>query len=303
MPPLDVDRHFKLGPILSSAQDFRWRCWSDKEGYFWYSGVLAGNLIHIRQIKDRVEYKAKTDLDDSELRKLLESYFRLDEDLDSIHSTLAEYDDLMACLVEKYPHLRILRQPDEWECLVSYICSPVVETGTVKRHVDRIARKLGSQIELDGDERHAFPDPTRVLRSKEQLRKLSFRFNKTKEYIVAAAERISECRLDLVELAKPCTSYEKAVGQLRRPAANGIGPKIANCVALFALDKMEAFPVDSNIGQALSKWYNSSVPQPKNWKDVQDREHREIVQWAQDRFGKYAGHANQLLFQAQWDSD
>ena len=53
---LIVDRHFDLGAILDGTQDFRW-------GDGWHSGMLSGNLIHIRQIDRRVEYRAGSELD------------------------------------------------------------------------------------------------------------------------------------------------------------------------------------------------------------------------------------------------
>ena len=71
---LIIDQLFDLDAILEGAQDFRWRPWKDN----WHSGVLGGNLIHIRQIDHGVEYRPDSDLD-----ALLRSYFRLDDNIDS----------------------------------------------------------------------------------------------------------------------------------------------------------------------------------------------------------------------------
>ena len=73
---LIVDRRFDL----DGTQDFRWRPWIGH----WYSGVLSGNLIHIRQIDRGVEYRAGSHLD-----ILLRSYFRLEDDIDAIHADIA----------------------------------------------------------------------------------------------------------------------------------------------------------------------------------------------------------------------
>ena len=60
---------------------------------------------------------------------------------------------------------------------------------------------------------------------------------------------------------------------------NGVGDKIANCVALFSLDKTDAFPVDRHIARGLIQMgFSGSQKQ------------------AQDYFGKYAGYAGQLIF-------
>ena len=116
---LIVDRHFDLDAILDGTQDFRWRPWRDH----WYSGVLSGNLIHIRQINRDVEYRAEADLE-----TLLRSYFRLDDDICAIHADISARDKKIEKLAKKYPHLRVLRQSDHWECivdsLVKSLCKP-----------------------------------------------------------------------------------------------------------------------------------------------------------------------------------
>ena len=131
---LIMDWRFDLDAILDGTQDFRWRAWRDD----WHSGVLSGNLIHIRRINRGVEYRADSDLD-----ALLISYFRLDDDIDAIHADIACRDDKVATLVKKYPCLRILRQPDPWECMVSYICSANNNVARISKIVEKIAEALG----------------------------------------------------------------------------------------------------------------------------------------------------------------
>ena len=69
--------------------------------------MLDGNLIHIRQVGGRLEYRSGTDLD-----ALLRSYFRLDDDINAVLSELSARDEKIATLVKKHPHLRVLRQLD-----------------------------------------------------------------------------------------------------------------------------------------------------------------------------------------------
>ena len=63
-------------------------------------------------------YRAHINLD-----TILISYFRLDEDMDAVYSILSSLDPYVATLAKAYPHLRLLHQPDPWECTVSYLCS------------------------------------------------------------------------------------------------------------------------------------------------------------------------------------
>jgi N-glycosylase/DNA lyase len=69
---------------------------------------------------------------------------------------------------------------------------------------------------------------------------------------------------------------------------DGVGDKIANCVLLFSMDKLEAFPVDVWIDRALREWYLRG--------DDQKMPRSRMRAWAQKRFGRYAGYANQYLF-------
>ena len=101
---LIIDQPFGLDAILDGTQDFRWRPWKDD----WYSGVLNGNLIHVRQVGGGVEYRAE----EADLDALLRHYFRLDDDIYAIRADISACDKKIEKLVKKYPYLRVLRQPD-----------------------------------------------------------------------------------------------------------------------------------------------------------------------------------------------
>ena len=275
---LIMDRHFDLDAILDGTQDFRWRAWRDD----WYSGVLSGNLIHIRRINRGVEYRADSDLD-----ALLISYFRLVDGIDAIHADIACRDDKVATLVKKCPYLRILRQPDPWECTVSYICSANNNVARISKIVEEIAEAFGRQIDLDGEVRHTFPTPEMVIKAgMGPLTELKLGLNRHFK-IIAAAERIRAGKLDLCYLAQPHVSYSGAKRGLM--GCYGIGHKIADCIALFGLDKVEAFPADTWVKRAVAGYF------PNQKQPAGD----ELVMWAQNYFGKYAGYANQLLFHEQ----
>ena len=67
----------------------------------------------------------------------------------------------------------------------------------------------------------------------------------------------------------------------------GICSKIADCIAVFSLEKLEAFPIDVWVRRALGEWY---FPEQKTPPD------RVLLEWAQERFGRYGGYAQQYLF-------
>ena len=63
------------------------------------------------------------------------------------------------------PYLRLLRQPDPWECTVSYICSANNNVARISKIVEKIAEAFGRQIDLDGEVRHTFPTPEMVIKA------------------------------------------------------------------------------------------------------------------------------------------
>ena len=241
--------------------------------------MLDGNLIHIRQVGGRLEYRSGTDLD-----ALLRSYFRLDDDINAVLSELSARDEKIATLVKKHPHLRVLRQPDPWECMVAYICSATNSVGRIRATVESVAERLGNPQELDGESRKSFPTYNMVLEAGvEPLARLGLGMDRHTK-IFAAAQRIGEGRLDLHRLMQPEVCYAEAKRRLM--GCYGIGDKVADCISLFALDKPEAFPVDRWVERAMANYF------PDGRQPAGD----ELVMWAQDYFGRHAGYANQLLF-------
>ena len=139
-PPIDMEA------TLMGGQAFRWK--KDSDG--WFSGVVQGCFLRLRAAKAEIEFVSSLPEDQSRL--LLTRYFRLDDDIQTIHGELSR-DPAIAQLIQKYAGLRLLRQ-DPWECLV---CLPVVplqiaSTGSnrlvEKLAMDRLADAFGSPIDL-----------------------------------------------------------------------------------------------------------------------------------------------------------
>ena len=86
--------------------------------------------------------------------------------------------------------------------------------------------------------------------------------------------------------------YDRVVEELKQ--IHGVGYKVADCVALFALNETGAFPYDLWVHRAMTQWYDD-FPAPKRPAPT-EREHRAIADWAVQQFGHFAGYANQYLF-------
>lgn len=277
---LDIGQPFDLAESLESGQAHRWKRLEDG----WYSGVLGPRLIHIRQDTTGVEYRAVgRGVDPDALERLLRSYFRLDDDICAIYSEICR-DRRVAEMVGRYPGLRILRQ-DPWECTVAFICSATSNIPRIHQNMESMADSLGDPLELDGEVRHTFPSAEQLASAGEGfLRELGLGFRAP--YVVAAARRVCDGELDLDELIR--SPYPETKSRLME--CYGIGAKIADCIAVFSLEKLQAFPVDVWVRRALAEWYFPMQKKPPD---------RAMVEWAQDHFGQYAGYSQQYLFHAR----
>ena len=275
---IDVACPLDLGATLESGQAFRW---TREEGDgAWFRGIVFGNQVRLGQAPEGVEFTSEPG-PEGVVAPLIRDYLRLDDDLPAIYSVL-ESDDQVRAGIDRFRGMRVLRQAP-WECLVCFICSANNNIPRITRNVADIAAAFGSPI-LDGRScPSAFPTAEQLAEAGEPaLRELGLGFRA--RYVAAAAERVARSRIDLFSLRE--ASYQEALDALVE--LPGVGDKIANCVLLFSLDKLEAFPVDVWIDRALREWYftpnGETVPRAR------------MRAWAQERFGRYAGYANQYLF-------
>ena len=285
-----VDQPLDLEASLLGGQAHRWMpAPSGREGGKWYCGVLRGVLVLVRQEGSFVECWGST-TDSNALSSLLGSHLRLDDDLNAICVEISR-DANVAAQVCRYPGLRVLRQ-EPWECLIAYICSANSSIETIHRNMERISGEFGQPLTLPhpnpqpGDDpvirRHTFPRPVDLAEAGEaELRRLRLGFRAP--YVHQAAVAVVESRLVLDRLV--AAPYDEAKSQLM--ALKGIGDKIADCIALMSLEKMEAFPIDVWVRRALADWYFPGEKTPSN---------RALLGWAQQYFGRYAGYSNQYLF-------
>ena len=275
---LAVDQPFDLVSSLESGQAHRWAYPKDGDDG-WYTGVVRGNLVRIRQTGDLVEFRCAPSGEAAFAPRLAE-YFRFDDDISKIYDVINE-DERVAAMVRRYPGLRVLRT-EPWECLVAFICSATSNIPRIHQNMESISRAFGSPVSLNGWTRHTFPTPADLAEAGEaELRRLGLGFRAP--YVHLASVAVLEGRLDLEALIEMPYPEAKAALMERR----GIGSKIADCIAVFSLEKLEAFPIDVWVRRALGEWYFPGQKTPPD---------RVLLEWAQEHFGRYGGYAQQYLF-------
>ncbi len=269
---INLEEPLNLKETLESGQAHRWH----KKGNT-YSGVIENQLVHIQQDNNQLSIFSSSDCD---LKSLVFNYLRMDDNLLSIYSEISK-DLRVKKMTEQYYGLRLIRQ-DPWECLVTYICSATSNLKRISQVVENMSNYYGSRVALNGDSRNTFPSAIQIANGSEEiLRELGLGFRAP--YVYQCALKIAEGLLSLAPLIKE--EYFTAKDTLMQ--LNGVGPKIADCVLVFSLEKLQAFPIDVWVKRALLDWY---------FPDAQNLSNKYLLDWSMNHFGEYAGYSQQYLF-------
>ena len=192
---------------------------------------------------------------DSEYEDFWKHYFDLETDYGEYKSRINPKDQYLMNAAEFGRGIHILNQ-DLWEMIVSFLISQQNNIVRIRRCIQNISEKYGEKkTTANGTVYHAFPTAEALAVLEEDALKecnLGYR----SKYVVRTARSIAngEVSLDAVR-AMP---YQEAKEELLK--LFGVGVKVADCICLFALHQLEAFPVDTHINQALKKHYPKGFP-------------------------------------------
>jgi N-glycosylase/DNA lyase len=282
---------FDLAMTLGSGQVFHW----EKIGNG-FAGTIGDRAVYIEQhgvtLRAFVEGEAPatpgarrvTATGSQELAppivQLVAHYFGLDHPLAEICESFPN-DPVMNAARDFCRGMRIIRQP-KWECLATFICSSMKQVAHIRQISLALRNRLGERRKIGSRVVSTFPSPQRMARASEsQLRecKLGYRAKNLR----ATAQLVSSGECDLE------TWSALSDGDLRTNLCElpGVGVKIANCVMLFAYERLRAFPIDVWIERVLRQHY---FPRRKKMTAQQLREFSETY------FGEHGGYAQQYLF-------
>ncbi len=271
---------FALDFSLGCGQVFRWR----RERGSWI-GIVQGHVLKTRLLGNGLEVKATPDDINN---NLVRSYFRLDDDLSEILEEIGRDDFIRNC-VQALFGLRLIRQ-EAWECLASYICATFNNIPRICGIVDRLCRSFGDEI--DGySSLHNFPS-AEVLsrRTCKELQNCGLGYRAP--YLLGSASAVAEGHVDFDRLKR--MPYQDAKFELMK--LPGVGDKVADCVCLFALDKLEAFPVDVWVRRIITSNYAEHFVNGFKFSSLSPRRYREINAFGRKYFGRYSGYAQQYLY-------
>ncbi|CDZ75390.1 8-oxoguanine DNA glycosylase [Peptoniphilus sp. ING2-D1G] len=268
----DID-FFDVKDIFNCGQAFR--AFKEEDGS--YTNVAYGKIINISNEADNVTIKNSSIKD---FYRIWLTYFDILRDYKELRESLS-FDSTLVKAMEYGRGIRILNQ-EPFETIITFIISANNGIDRIKKSVDMISRMYGSKIgDYRGREYFSFPSPQELSLAKaEDLREYA-RVGFRDKRIVETAKMIMGAEIAMDDIHK--IPIEEARAELMK--LPGVGPKVADCVLLFAFKRSESFPVDVWIKRVMEELYlHESTPKSK------------IAEAGRKIFGDKAGFAQQYLF-------
>lgn len=267
-------KSFEPVHIFECGQCFRWNKEADES----FTGVFGNNVINVKKDNDSVTFSG---ICEGDIKKVCTEYFDLNRDYESIKSQISKIDKYLENSINYGNGIRILHQ-DLWETLISFIISANNNIPRIKGIIEKISKKYGNKIIFREKEYYTFPKPEALGNASVQdLRNLGLGFRDVRVY--ETTKKVLNKEIDLKKL-----SEEENIEALRNELLEipGVGPKVADCIMLFALQKYQVFPVDVWVKRVISELYFEKIEQQP----------KVIQKFAKEHYGDLAGLAQQYLF-------
>jgi len=259
---------------LNSGQVFLW----EKIDTKWYG--IDGKRILVLEDSQKFKKNMKYETD----------FFRLDDNFEKISNDLKN-DNYVRNALKMFPGLRLIRQ-NPFQCYISFIVSSNSNIPNIKSRLQNLCRTFGRRKIVDGREFFLFPEPSDLANASVlDIKKCGLGYRA--KAVKTASLSVLDGKIDFDFLKK--IDYHTAKEELTK--VFGIGNKVADCILLFSLEKLEAFPLDRWMLRILQKYYSKEfqISTKTLTEKTYDQLHENIV----EHFGSYAGYAQQFLFKME----
>lgn len=269
MKTITVDR-FSLFDTIESGQTFTWT----REGNGYVNSDIE-QVIYVEQKGDALFYETSSSSVD------MSTLFRLNDPLDEIHTEITR-QGFMQESIDFAPNLRIVSDP-LFPCLFSFISSIQKNIPAIHKLMNSIRQRWGPSYEFRDKTYYGFP-------SLEDLSGASIKdFDSLNagyrsKFFVKTIEAMNKGIV--IEEELKTMNYHEAHESLK--TLHGVGDKVADCVCLFSLGFLEAFPIDIWIERVIQDHYPIFEKEGKTYKKKSAT--------ARKYFGQYAGYAQEYLY-------
>lgn len=259
---------------INSGQVFLWR----KNGNYWY-GINGQDILKISNSGSIKSYQnIKTD------------FFRKKDNIEKIIKSISK-DSITKKAVKQYAGLRILEQ-DPFQCLISFITSSNSNIQKIKSSLEKMSKKFGVKVKFDNQEFFLFPKPEKLANASiNEIKSCGVGYRA--RFIKEAANRTVLEKINFEYLKK--SNYQNAKEEIC--LIPGVGNKVADCVLLFSLNKLESFPLDRWMIRILEKYYSDKFQ--LETKTITEKQYGILHEKIVNHFGPYAGYSQQFLFKME----
>jgi N-glycosylase/DNA lyase len=247
-----------LAKTLECGQVFHWV--RHQSGF---AGTIGDRPCYLEQVDSDLLVPAGQE-------EAVHRYLSLDHPMEVIEASFPN-DPALRAAIRFSRGIRIIRQPI-WECLATFLTSALKQVNHIKNISLAVRRRFGL---------FTFPAPE-VIAACDLRDLLACRLGFRARNVLVTAQMLAAKEIQLDDLSALSTAEARAM-LCRFP---GVGEKIANCVLLFAYERMGAVPIDVWIARVLRQTYFSENPR------VKPRRLAEFCSY----FGPYAGYAQQYLY-------
>jgi N-glycosylase/DNA lyase len=259
---------------INSGQVFLW----EKNGTDWY-GINGQDILKINKngvIKSILNSKT--------------NFFRKNDNMQEIIKSISK-DETVKKSVKQYEGLRIFKQ-DPFQCMISFIISSNSNIQKIKNSLEKISKKFGKKVKIQNKEFFLFPKPEKLANASiEEIKKCGVGYRAP--FIKQASKMIVLKKINFKYLEK--CDYEEAKKNIC--VIPGIGNKVADCILLFSLNKLEAFPLDTWMIKILEKYYSNQFN--IETKTITKKQYQILHEKIVNYFGPYCGYAQQFLFKME----
>lgn len=268
-------KDFEPKHIFECGQCFRWNLEDDES----YTGVAYNKVLNVSKNKNKdIVIFNNTNIED--FKNIWIKYFDLNNDYSKIKHELAKKDEVIKAAIDFGYGIRILHQ-EPWETLISFIISANNAIPRIKKSVELLSKSFGQYLgQYRGKDYYGFPGAGVISQlNDEQIRYCGVGYRS--KYILETAKKIVDENISLEQLKK--LNSEDCYNAMLK--FSGVGPKVASCIMVFAMGKIEFCPVDIWVKRVMEHFYFH-----------RDTPNKEIEQFARQKFGRYAGYVQQYLF-------
>jgi N-glycosylase/DNA lyase len=266
--PIDIDNS------INSGQVFLW----EKDETDWY-GINGQDVLKINKngiIKSILNSKT--------------NFFRKNDNMEEIIKSISK-DKTVKKAIKEYEGLRLFRQ-NPFQCMISFIISSNSNIPKIKSSLEKITKKFGTQVKIQNKEFFLFPEPEKIEKASiDEIKACGVGYRA--QFIKEAAKMVVLKKIDFKYLEK-CDYHEAKKNICLVP---GIGNKVADCIMLFSLNKLEAFPLDTWIIKILEKYYSKEFKMET--KTITQKQYELLHEKIVNHFGPYCGYAQQFLFKME----